>query len=259
MRRNMLLPLIMLTILLSACQAAPAATAMPTAVPPVDTLAPTPTPPTPSLTASPTNSPAPTATPTSTVTPTSTPFVPFDAVTTAAAVNLRAGPGYLFPALRSLKKGGTVAVLGKAPGGEWIRVRTPEAIEGWVFWRLLRSNVSVEEAPVVEPQNVQRIQGRVVDGSGTPIQGVAFDVFQGVQTVIGNDPVLTDSKGGFFAFLPLSSHGIWTVKDSGIACESNVWADASCTNYKNGYLGKVDPLSADVTLPYTGVLEFIWS
>jgi hypothetical protein len=259
MKPNDLIPFLALSVIHSACQAAPAATVQSTAVPPVDTLAPTPTPPTPSLTASPTNSPAPTVTPTSTVMPTSTPFVPFNAFSTAAAVNLRAGPVYLFPVLRSLKEGEAVAVLGKAPGGEWIRVRTPEAIEGWVFWRLLRANVSVEEAPVVEPQDAQRIQGRVVDGSGTPIQGVAFDVFQGVQTVVGNNAVLTDSTGEFFTFLPLSSHGAWTVKDSGIACDSNVWADASCTDYKNGYLGKVDPPSVDGTLPYNGVLEFIWS
>jgi hypothetical protein len=150
-------------------------------------------------------------------------------------------------------------VLGKAPGGEWIRVRTPEKVEGWVFWRLLLATVDVLEAPIIQPQNVPLIQGRVLDAGGTPIQGISFDVVQGKQTAIGNNSVLTDSSGEFFAFLPAASKGSWTVSQTGIACESNVWTDASCTYYKNGYKGKVDPPSVDVVLPTTGVLQFTWS
>jgi hypothetical protein len=160
--------------------------------------------------------------------------------------------------LRQIAEGGKVTVLGKAPGGEWIRVRTKETVEGWVFWRLLRATVDVQEAPVVQPQNVLLIQGRVRDANGTPIQGVSFDVVQGDQTVSGTNPVLTDSSGEFFAFLPPNSTGTWTVSQTGIACDSNVWTDASCTAYKNGYQGNVDPPSVDVTLPSTGVLEFTW-
>ncbi|MGD0175117.1 MAG: SH3 domain-containing protein [Anaerolineales bacterium] len=263
MRRIISVPVIALMLFLSACQTAPAASATPippadtlaptpTAIPPTDTLLPTPTPPTPTATATPTVSP------TASITPIPTAFTPFNAVTTAAEVRLRTGPGYLFPVFRQIAEGGTVTVLGKAPGGEWIRVRTKETVEGWVFWRLLRATVDVEEAPVVQPQNVQLIQGRVLDAGGTPIQGVSFDVVQGDQTVSGTNPVLTDSSGEFFAFLPPSSTGTWTVSQTGIDCDSNVWTDASCTNYKNGYQGTVDPPSVDVTLPSTGVLEFTW-
>jgi hypothetical protein len=253
-RRILSLPVVALMVCLTACQTAPAATPVATRmpIPPTNTLLPTPMPPTPIPTATIASTPTPT------VTPSPTPFAAFDAVTTAAGVRLRAGPGYLFPTLRSLPEGGPVTVLGKAPGGEWIRVRTQDTVEGWVFWRLLRATVEMQEAPIVQPQNVQLIPGRLLDASGTPIQGVSFDVFQGVQTVIGNNPVLTDSKGEFFAFLPLSSYGTWTVKESGIACPSNVWTDASCKEYKNGSKGTVDPASMDVTLPTTGVLEFTW-
>jgi SH3-like domain-containing protein len=263
MKRFLQLPILPLVLLLAAC-AAPAATPTPippadtllptgTAIPPMDTLLPTSTQAVPTLTATPT------VTATASISFTPTRFTSFTAVTTAAEVRLRTGPGYTFPVLRQLAEGSTVIVFGKAPGGEWIRVRTMETIEGWVFWRLLKTTVNLSEAPVVQPQNVQRIHGRVVDGSGTPIRGVSFDVVQGIQTVSGNNPVLSDPAGEFFAFLPPDSHGIWTVKHSGIACDSNVWTDTSCSGYKNGYKGNVEPASADVTLPYEGVLEFTWT
>ncbi len=263
MKRLLQLPILPLVLLLAACETpaatrtsiSPVDTPLPTrtAVPPMDTLLPTPTQAVHTLTVTPT------VTATASITFTPTQFTSFTAVTTAAEVRLRTGPGYLFPVLRQLAEGSTVTVLGKAPGGEWIRVRTAETMEGWVFWRLLNSTVNLTEAPVVQPQNVQRIHGRVVDGSGTPIRGVSFDVVQGIQTISGINPVLTDPAGEFFAFLPPDSHGIWTVKHTGIACDSNVWTDTGCSEYKNGYKGNVEPPAADVTLPYEGVLEFTWT
>jgi SH3-like domain-containing protein len=219
----------------------------------VDTLAPTPTPITPSATAT----IRPTLTPT--ITPSATPFAPFDAVASVAGVNLRSSPGYLFPILRVLKEGSTVTILGKAPGGQWIRVRTPEKIEGWVYVWLLRADVDLQQAPLVDPQNVQRIRGRVRDASGTSIQGVGFSISQGMGKAAKTDTVLTDGSGEFYSFLPLAASGTWTVLQNAISCNSNVWTDASCSYYKNGYKGNVEPQSVDVTLPYTGVLEFTWT
>jgi SH3-like domain-containing protein len=242
---------ILTAILLAACGAT--ATPSPTAIPPADTLAPTLTQIIPSATAT----VSPTLTPT--ITLTATPFAPFDAVITGGPVNLRASPGYLFPVLRMLKDGDLVTILGKAPGGDWFRVQTQDKVEGWVYRWLLRANVDLQEAPTVDPQNVQRIQGRVRDQNGIPIKGVGFSVTQGNGTTVKTDTVLTDSNGEFFSFMPLNAFGTWTVLQNAIACDSNVWTDTSCTYYKNGYKGIVVPPSINITLPYTGVLEFTWT
>jgi hypothetical protein len=251
MRQIGLLLLIPLLAFLSACQAL--ATPTPTAVPPTDTLAPSPTRILPTATATIT------LTPTSTATPTATPFAPFHAVITGGVVNLRAGPGLLFSILRVLTDGETVTISGKAPGGNWFRVQTPEKTEGWVYRWLLRADVDLQQAPLFDPQNVQRIRGLVRDAGGTPISGLGFTISQKKGAITSTDTAITDSDGEFFSFLPLGASGKWTVVQNAISCDSNAYADTSCTNYKNGYKGNVEPPSVEITLPYSGVLEFTWS
>jgi hypothetical protein len=179
-------------------------------------------------------------------------------MTTAAAVRLRTGPGYQFAVLRQLAEGSAVTVLGKAPGGEWIRVRTAEKIEGWVFHYLLSSTVDLLGIPRIEPSGAQLVRGRVRDAAGTPIRGVTFNVFQGTDVNVDVNTVVTDASGEFYSYLPLTAAGTWTVGYSGIACDSNVWTDTTCTDYINGYKGTVDPASQTVTLPFTDELIFAW-
>jgi hypothetical protein len=225
---------------------------IPPYIPPLETMLPTST----------QSIPAATATPTSALTPTIsltfTQFAPFDAVTTAANVYLRVGPAYLFPALGVLPEGGTLKVLGKAPGGEWFRVRTLEKKEGWVFALLLRAGINLQEAPIVQPQGIQLIKGRVRDGNGTPIKGIAFNVVQGTESAAKTNTIVTDANGEFFSFMPADAAGLWSVSFAGIGCDSNVWTDSTCTYSKGEYKGVLDPSSVDVLLPHTDVLEFLW-
>ncbi len=225
---------------------------MPTAIPPTDTLLPIYTSPAPTATATPTVSP------TASITLTPTVFTPFHAVTTAAEVRLRTGPGYQFPVLRQLAEGSAVMVLGKAPGDEWIHVQTSEKIEGWVFHFLLSSTPDLEAVPLIEPSGAQLVRGRVRDAAGTPIRGVSFNIFQGTDVNVDVNTVLSDGDGEFYSYMPLTAAGTWTVGYSGIACDSNVWTDATCTYYLNEYTGTVDPASQTVVLPFTGELEFTW-
>jgi len=200
--------------------------------------------------------PVPSETPS--ITPSSTPFAPFTVSVWADNVNVRTNPGYLFPSLGLLSKGTTLTLLGKAPGGEWMAVRTPKGQRGWVFAQLIQSDVDLQSVPVIEPQDVQLIKGRVQDSAGTPIQGVGFAVAQGGGDRPQTNTVLTDANGEFYSFMPLTARGSWTVTYNAIACKSNVWADNSCSTYKDSYRGMVEPQSMRVTLPPSGTLEFLW-
>jgi uncharacterized protein YgiM (DUF1202 family) len=173
-------------------------------------------------------------------------------------LNVRISPGYLFDVLMVVQPTDALNVLGKAPGGEWINIKTENEVEGWVFAELLESEVDLEQVPVREPKEVALIKGRVLDGAGTPIQGVGFDIQQGDEADAVNNPAVTDAEGYFYSYLPATASGSWTVTQVGIACKSNVWSDSTCATYKAGYTGEVDPPSLTVSLPQGNPLAFTW-
>ncbi len=127
-----------------------------------------------------------------------------------------------------------------------------------MFHYLLSSTVDLQAVPIIEPGGAQLVRGRVRDAAGAPIRGVSFNVFQGADTNVNVNTVLSDGSGEFYSYMPLTATGTWTVGYSGIACDSNVWTDTTCTDYINGYVGTVDPASQTVALPFTGELEFTW-
>jgi SH3-like domain-containing protein len=200
----------------------------------------------------------PTIMPTSTPISTATPFVAFSASVLADNVKVRANPGYLFPSLRLIAQGTPLTILGKSPGDEWMYARIPDGTAGWVFTQLIQSNVDLQAVPVVDPQGVQLIKGRVVDNQGMPIHGVGFSILQGEGENPPTNRALTDSNGEFYSFMPLSASGGWKVVHDSIACKSNVWTDDSCSYYKEPYKGLVEPQSVVVSLPQSGILEFLW-
>jgi uncharacterized protein YgiM (DUF1202 family) len=237
-----------LALLLAACGGKPAATPTATATPLPSATA-TPEPPT----------ATPTTPPTATFTPTPTEFIPFQVYLLATNnANLRSGPGNNFPVLRVLKQGVVLTLLGRAPGGEWYYLQVSQTLKGWVYGKLLQQDPTLQQAPVIEPEGARLIHGRVLDGAGTPILGVDFRV---VRRAYPNDPaniVKTDSSGEFFSYLPGTAGGVWTVTFTAVECDSNVWADAGCKTYKEGYQGILSPLAIDVRLPQTGLMEFTW-
>lgn len=197
-------------------------------------------------------------TPTATFTPTQTPFIPFQAVSTVNGLNLRTGPGYLFPILKSLPQGSYLIVSGRSRGGEWFYVYAPDNSAGWVFGQLINATHNLQEVPVVEPENVQLIRGRVRDAQGTLIQGVVFNVVRSLQQNTPSNTVVSDAGGEIFSFMPAETTGTWVVVHVGIACKSNVWKGPDCADYKEGYTGKVEPLYVEVRLPFESMLEFTW-
>lgn len=95
----------------------------------------------------PTATPSPSPTATATATPTATPMP--DASVGETLTNLRSGPGVGFEVLAEVGGGTPLVVLGISVDGEWLKVRTPEDQEGWMFYLPVELNVSLASIPIV--------------------------------------------------------------------------------------------------------------
>jgi peptidoglycan/LPS O-acetylase OafA/YrhL len=94
-----------------------------------------------------TPTPLPPANPT-TATATATVRVP-DAVTNTG-VNLRTGPGKVYPVIKVLARGEGLMLLGKLRGNGSYVVRTADGVEGWAFAAALTLNIDPANVPIVE-------------------------------------------------------------------------------------------------------------
>jgi SH3-like domain-containing protein len=198
--------------------------------------------------------PEPTITPTIILSP--TPFVPFKVTTAVDYVNIRTNPGYLFSVQENVSTGTELEVLGRCPGGEWINVRTSSGSTGWVFHMLLQSAQDLQTIPIVQPQSVQLVTGKVVDANGQPVSGIVFNVLRGTGADAPVTNAVTDPSGVFYAFMPISVSGEWQVNYAGIGCSSNLMNE-NC-DCKNGTCGMPDPTSQTITLPQSQPLVFSW-
>ncbi len=189
-------------------------------------------------------------TPTSSSSP--TPFTAFTVKPSVDNLKVRVNPGYLFEALMMVQQTDELTVLGISPGSEWAYIKTSDGTEGWVFSQFLTSTVDLTKVPVREPKNVTAIKGRVMDISGLPISGISFSLIQTGSTETPGNAVQTDTAGNFYAFLPDTASGSWTLSFSGINCTSIVWADSTCAALKPGFTGNIDPQTMAITLPQTG-------
>jgi Bacterial SH3 domain len=184
------------------------------------------------------------------------PFTPYFATTSAENVNLRTEPGTLFPVSRLLAKGTRLQVLGHAPGGEWLYVQTDTHIYGWVLYALLDGGQDHGPTPLVQPQNVLSVKGRIADLAGVPISGIGFAITQMKGTRELRGDATSDSSGQFYEYLPMTAVGQWAVRYVSVACTSNTM-DAGC-NCIGGKCGMPDPAVVPVTLPFNGELQFVW-
>ena len=191
-------------------------------------------------------------TPTPSVSP--TPFVSFTVKPNVDSLKLRSNPGLTFIALILVQQTDNLTVIGAAPGGQWLNVKTESGTEGWVFAQFVTSSVDLTQIPVIQPKDVEVIKGHVTDASGAPMAGVGFDLNQGVEPHAYSDSVVTDAGGNFYSFVPTEATGSWTVTFSSLDCKSPVWADSTCKTYKAGYTGTVDPVSQAVTVPQGATL-----
>jgi hypothetical protein len=192
--------------------------------------------------------------------PTSIPFasslLPYKAVSVKVAVeslNMRNGPGKVFSVRSTYNKDVIFWVYGKDPGDNWLFVRYFPDIFGWVDARFVTSIPDLTQIPAILPSNSYVIRGRVLDQSGNPAPYIQFDVSQGSGQLAPLTSAITNANGLFYAFLPDSQSGTWTVTFVAYGCgpDSGNTCDRS---------GTVFPESTTVTLPPSDILfEFIWN
>jgi len=170
--------------------------------------------------------------------------------TSAENVNLRTLPGMLFPVSRVMAQGTRLQIVGLAPGGEWAYVVNEEGITGWVDIRFI-DQVTAPVLEEINPPDLQVIRGQVRDANGTEVNGIVFALTQGNLRT----DAMTDMDGIFYAYLPLTAGGTWTVSFVAVHVSSRAMDDA-CLN--NSDCGATDPLRVEVVLPVNHVLQFIW-
>ena len=73
-----------------------------------------------------------------------------EAIVTARALNLRAGPGVDQSRIGLLRSGQEVQVLGRSDNGQWLKIMTENGEIGWAAALWLKSDIAVEDLPVLE-------------------------------------------------------------------------------------------------------------
>jgi hypothetical protein len=194
--------------------------------------------------------------PTLTLTATSGPFTPFPARPAVDALKLRVGPGELFPSAAAALSDRNRDGAWQSPGRPVDSGRDHSTRSGLEFLASCsKRNKDLQNVPLKEPQNTQVVRGRLTDSTGLPISGIQFALTFG--TVERTD-AMTDENGDFYAFLPADLSGDWIISYVAIACTSNAFADKTCSSYRSGYTGVVQPDTRPVTLPTEATLSFEW-
>lgn len=160
--------------------ASPTDTPAPTHTPsPTATATPTPTP-------SPTSRPSPTATATPTLTPTPTP-VPAFTVKEGSAVNVRSGPGTVYPVIGSLQPGETRQITGRNEAGDWWQFDY-NGRPGWVSGQVVIADAVASQVAVVKaPPTPAPIATPIGGGTGK----IAFYSYR-----TGNDEIYLMNADG---------------------------------------------------------------
>jgi len=213
--------------------------------------------------------PAATASPAFTPIPALTPAPPTPApVATAAAlpasstvlvdvsadnVVLRSGPGTLFPFIRTMNEKETLTAFGRAPGDDWLFVKTSNDQAGWVSASFVTiASMEMGLLAEIQPGDVLVIHGSVKDKGNNPISGVGFALTQGQ----ARDDATTNTKGNFYFYLPRSASGTWLVGFVSLDCASNIRiGDCSCPTSS---CGQPDPAFIKINLPAHEEMMFTW-
>ena len=142
-------------------------------------------------------------------------------------MRLRSGPGTVHAIVSRYEEGTAFAVVGKAPGGEWLKVEMPDSRYGWMLQTFLRLDGDIGTLPFIEITDSIIITGKVLDQNGEPVNAINMALIQRE----GEESMRTDAfstqDGTFYAYLPLDSQPPWTVQVVGVGCTSRIM-DADC-------------------------------
>jgi len=161
----------------------------------------------------------------------------------------------LFKVSRVMAQGTRLQVLALARGGDWMQVLNDEGIFGWVDVDFV-SDMTQFAVIFIEPENVHIVSGRVLDEAGQPVEGIGFAAYQGTVPTAPREDAVTDSGGFFYAYLPPTSSGVWTVEFVSIACPSAV-LEPPC-DCQNNVCGQPYPSTRTITLPFNNLLTYTW-
>ena len=153
---------------------------------------------------------------------TAVPYQPFEATIVFDNVFLREGPGFLFDNIGNYMVNQKVSVLGRAPGGFWLKVRTADANEGWMRVDVLELSETKYDAPEIEPVGGIILRGHVYAPNGTPatIITVMINPENATDTRL-QDVAVTDFSGKYYFFLPPGLTGNWTIVANDWGCNGN--------------------------------------
>jgi hypothetical protein len=194
----------------------------------------------------------PTASPT--VIPTVMPYHPINAVVSVTTFIVRTGPGRVFPILRTYPENTILTVLGQAPGnGEWVLVQTPDHLSAWAMVEFIDIQGDLKTIPFIEPPDVYKVSGRVLDEEGKPVKGIIFAILQGSGEKEVRTEAETDANGIITGYLPMTVTGTWSVSWVSLSCQRASIVDANCH-----YSGGIQPSYQFIVLPLTSPLSFSW-
>jgi len=169
------------------------------------------------------------------------------------AINLRVGPGSIFPVLAILPQNTSVVIRGKARGDEWVLAESQSG-SGWLAAAFLEWGNPGPPAtlPLVEMPPSVILQGSVKNDSNQPIDGVIVALTQkGIQNAPRTE-ARTQADGVFFIYLPHDTIGTWSVAVIAVDCSSSI-VDADCQ-----YNGDFSPTEIEIYLPDIPTLLFTY-
>ena len=192
-----------------------------------------------------------TATSTATQIPTATPMTPVRAAVNVTSMNLRSGPSTLHSIVGKYAEGSTVAVVGQAPGGGWLKVEMTDNRFGWMAGIFLDLEDDISGLPVMAVSGSIVFEGKVVDSIGEPVDGITVAAFR--TGTDGNERTegVSAANGHFYLYMPEEVGSDWSAAVVGVDCKSRIM-DVSCS-----YNGRFEPESLSLTLvPEGAVFEF---
>jgi uncharacterized protein YraI len=96
-------------------------------------------------------------------TPANTPAA--QAVVGVAGLNVRAGPGTSYRVVTVVVDGDVLVVLGRDAACQWLRVRTPKKVEGWVSITFIELDRNCSTIPLTQAESVAPTAGGIVPAS----------------------------------------------------------------------------------------------
>jgi len=133
-------------------------------------------------------------------------------------VNLREGPGQLFPVLQVLPYHAAVTVLSASPGRQWLQVRAEDGTTGWMMAQYIQTSLAVEAITQASgSQDWITLKGSVKDSAGMPLVGADILLYD----AYGNRAVTRSWEDSYFyLLLPKNTQGRWTLRVLRPVCRS---------------------------------------